>query len=138
MLGAHALLQVLLPVFQRRELLVGRAVVIVPVHTRTLAPAAGLDSRKSAWAMEAQIRIQLRRVELLKGLGMFGANGSVADVLAHHRPVFAFHQSVVGRLVRSRFGELLHHEFAEQPHHLVIRELRSVVAVKANEIRKGN
>ena len=61
---------------------------------------------------------------------MLGGDGFVSDVLAHHRSVFAFHQSVVGAAMGPRFGELFDPHFVQQPRHPVVEKLRAVVGMK--------
>lgn len=83
-----------------------------------------------------QIGIEAGGIELLKRLGVFGRDGSVADVLADHGSVLAFHQRIVGGAVGPRLGEL-HQQLVEQPGHGVIEKLGTVVAVKAQDA-EGN
>ena len=65
---------------------------------------------------------------------MLGGDRSVADVLAHHGPVFAFHQSVVSGAIGPRLGEL-DQQLVEQPGQAVIEELRAVVGVEAAQAK---
>jgi len=76
----------------------------------------------------------MRRVELLEVFRMLGANGAVAHVLAHHRAIFALHQSVVGGSVGPGFGEL-RQQLVQQFGHPVIQELRAVAAVEAQNAK---
>jgi len=46
---------------------------------------------------------------------MLGPDRFVSDVLARHGAVLALDQGVVGRTVRSRFGELGDQQLVEQP-----------------------
>jgi len=119
----------LLPVVQRAQLFVRRAIVLSWVGTFSPSSRVGSDGGKPAWPVEVQVGVQMHHVEFLKLFGMLGRDQSVPDLLANHGAVFPLHQCVVGAPVRPRFGEL-HQQFVQQRGYCAVQELRSVVAVR--------
>ena len=72
------------------------------------AARVGHDRGVSTGPVVVQVWIEVCRVELLQRFGMFAGDRAIADLFAHHRPVLALYQSVVGGTVSARFGELFH------------------------------
>src|ERR1035437_145022 len=79
-----AWLQAFPPALQRSEFLVRRPVILGPVYAFASAALIDLDGGEAAGTVEVQIRVEVGRVELLERPGVLGADGAVADVLAHH------------------------------------------------------
>ena len=99
-------LQILLPVFQRDQLLEGRAVVFHGVATPALSAGAYFQRGETARPMIVEIGIEMGGVKDLKLLGVLGRDRGIADVLANDRAILALHQSVVGGAIGPGFGEL--------------------------------
>ena len=95
-----------------------------------LAACVQAHRGKPAWPMEVQVRIQLRRIELLQLFGVPGRNVAVADQLAYDGPVLSFHQSVVLTSARSALGEL-HQQRLQHVVDGVVDVLRPVVEMSA-------
>ena len=72
----------------------------------SLAALVVLDGGKGAGSMKVQIRIEVRRVELLQQLGAIRGNVAVADMFADDSPVFAFHEGIVLTAAGARTSEL--------------------------------
>src|SRR6266404_144746 len=88
---ANPRFQVLLPLRQRDQILVRRAIILDRVTALAFAPRQDSDRGETAGPVIVQIWVQMRRVELLKVFGMLGRDRSVADVLSYDGAVLAFH-----------------------------------------------
>ena len=99
-------LQVLLRSRQRFEFFVGRGIIAGRVTSLALAARIHADGGKSARAVIVQVGVQMRRVKLLNRFGILAWNVALADQIADHRAILAFHQRVVLSPVGTRFGEL--------------------------------
>jgi hypothetical protein len=79
--------------------------------------------------MEIHERVQVLPVESTHRLRMFRIDVTEPDVLADHRAVLGFHQTVVAAVLRPRLG-LFDEQFVQQPGDVVVDELAAGVAVK--------
>ena len=97
--------QKLLRFGQRLQFLERRPVVVVLVFALPFAALVQAHRRESAGPVKVQVRIQVLGVEVLQRLGVRAGDVSVADQLADHRAVLAFHQRIVLAAVRAALGE---------------------------------
>ena len=82
------------------------AILVRRIYALAFAFGRLLHLRESTRPVIVQVRVEMRRVELLKIFRMLGLNGRVAQVLAHYGAVFGFHQGVIGSAIGPRLGEL--------------------------------
>src|ERR1019366_9108322 len=104
--------------------------LIAPVKASFAAFVVDFDLGLRAGAMVVQIRVEVRGVEVLEGLGVSGVEVTVAHVFADHRAILGFHQSVIVAVPRPAFG-LLDKQLVEQLGHGLVDELAAVIGVKA-------
>ncbi len=115
------------------QLLVGRRHVLAPIPAADLAVAvADLGGEKAGMVV-----VQLRREHALgEGVDLWGevpGDVVVPETLAHHRGVLALDQRVVVGSAGARLREVGDVQLVEQPGHLVVDVLGTVVRVEAED-----
>src|SRR5450631_1523419 len=120
---------------ERPELFVRRGIVLSRIVSLPPATTVVANLRKAARPMIVQVRVEVRCIEALNGVGVLAGNMPVTQMFAHHSSILPLYQSIIRTAVGTRAGER-HSVFFQQLVQRMIDEFRTVIGMQFQDAKR--